>query len=970
MADVLSAAELAGLVLKSVGGARVLVAGGAAVPLVRALLLEGVDAHGVTDAATAQAGNRLAPGRFRQGSPAVLPVADGAVDTLIVLDAAPEDADALAEWRRVARASLFIAAAGERTGWEARAFDAGWRRHPLWPHLVPAHDPDAPIWIETPGGAAARRVVLLETVPEPHLAPPEPDGLRANDAWADAAARLWHLAAEFVGADQRVLVAPAGAGWGAAILARRTQAAAVIGLSPAGAADYATRQYACGDPRLFFPAHADGPFDVMVAVAPPDPAAAVAQARRSVRPGGRLVLAVPVDGPAVWPAVRGLFDDTLAIDRQFFLGRAPAAPAEISPDDDGPDLAGWAMVVAVVSPFAAIDPALKAARAAGERFHVRAWWRDYDNPYVVETLVNLGSRVHNPRLLQAWTERVLTGARPGSADQGAALCVQAYRLLERGDAPWDAVADHLARVARWLAAADATAHARRWRASLHYVTGQLRLKAGDREAARTAFAACAAVDVRDFSATLGTKTVSACLKAGHLALASGEPETARAFWRQGMAEANRLLQGDWSNVWGDPDRPFWVETREAADVVDLAMECATALGSLPVHAAQPSLIHEKRLWGRAGFHGRIDQLEREQVGLRTEVVRQRADALKMVVQMRVLRGAALLAAGHAAEAERFFAEAERRDPAWGPWLRALTLLGHGLLAAGWAAYDRRFALGRAAGRDLPLPAWRGEDIADKRILVWREQGLGDELMFASLYPDLIARAGHVALECDPRLTPLFTRSFPAADIRPAGGAPDGCDLHVPAGTLPRYLRPTLAHFPDAPAPLVADPARVSAWRRRLAALGDGLKVGLSWRGRRGAPSPFPPLDAWAPLLALDGVQAVSLQYDPDDAEVEAVEARFGVRLHRFPDLDLTNDLDGLAALMSGLDLVLTVPTSVGDLAAALGVAVWRGGWDDDWAMLGTGRRPWYPSMRLFLAAPGDGLDEPIRAMTAALEERA
>ncbi|KAA0677028.1 tetratricopeptide repeat-containing protein [Azospirillum brasilense] len=288
-------------------------------------------------------------------------------------------------------------------------------------------------------------------------------------------------------------------------------------------------------------------------------------------------------------------------------------------------------------------------------------------------------------------------------------------------------------------------------------------------------------------------------------------------------------------------------------------------------------------------------------------------------------------------------------------------LAHGRLATGWAGYDARFRARELSGaaRAVPVPAWAGEDPSGLRLLVWAEQGIGDEIMFASCLDELIAPAAAVVVECDRRLVPLFARSFPRAEWRPAPADPEapcaGIDRHVAMGSLPRRLRPRLDRFPQRPSFLTADPQRAAHWRERVDALGAGLKVGIAWRSglmtaeRRGA---YAPLGAWGPVFALPGVVFVTLQYGDCAAEIAEAERQFGVSIHRWDDLDLKDDLDGVAALMTALDLVITPASSVGELAGALGVPVWRFGLQGDWTALGTGARPWFPTMALIPAPPG------------------
>nr|WP_282189071.1 tetratricopeptide repeat protein [Azospirillum sp. SYSU D00513] len=300
----------------------------------------------------------------------------------------------------------------------------------------------------------------------------------------------------------------------------------------------------------------------------------------------------------------------------------------------------------------------------------------------------------------------------------------------------------------------------------------------------------------------------------------------------------------------------------------------------------------------------------------------------------------------------------------------LLRLERGELRPGWNGVERRFATPEFQGQERRLAArvWRGENVARARILVWREQGVGDELMFASCYGDLMARAGHVVIECDRRLTSLFARSFPGATVRPPTADPRDVDVCVAAGSLPRLLRPDAKRFPSRPSWLVPDPARVALWRERLEALGPGLKVGIGWRSqlmttqRRAA---YTNLEDWAPLFRVPGLVFVNLQYGDCAEEIERAEARFGVRLHRWSDLDLKDDFEAAAALASNLDLVISPAMSAGELAGALGVPVWRFG-GRDWTQLGTGVRPWFPSMRLWQPRPGEALPDVLARMAREL----
>ncbi|MBB3264384.1 tetratricopeptide (TPR) repeat protein [Azospirillum sp. OGB3] len=343
-------------------------------------------------------------------------------------------------------------------------------------------------------------------------------------------------------------------------------------------------------------------------------------------------------------------------------------------------------------------------------------------------------------------------------------------------------------------------------------------------------------------------------------------------------------------------------------------------------------------------------------------------------------GKALQAQGRYAKAEACYEEALAHAPnlaAASDDLAIIALL-HGRLERGWEGHERRFAAGRVRpDRRIDAPRWRGEGLRRRRLLVWREQGVGDEILFASCYNDVIAwGGGPVTIEADPRLVSLFARSFPRATVRAetldADGretvVPPDADLQLPAGSLPALLRGSLESFDQFTPWLKPDPARTALWRERLDALGPGLKVGIAWRSQlvtlehKGA---YTTLDQWAPLFALPGLVFVNLQYGDCAAEIAAAEARFGVTIHRWDDLDLKDDFEAAAALTSNLDLVIAPAMAAGELAGALGVPVWRFG-HRDWTQLGTGIRPWFPTMRLFQPHPGETFDDVLSNMARRL----
>jgi tetratricopeptide (TPR) repeat protein len=289
--------------------------------------------------------------------------------------------------------------------------------------------------------------------------------------------------------------------------------------------------------------------------------------------------------------------------------------------------------------------------------------------------------------------------------------------------------------------------------------------------------------------------------------------------------------------------------------------------------------------------------------------------------------------------------------------RSLLLLSRGQFETGWKEYEYGLACGERQPAFQDFPRWRGESLTGKTLLVCAEQGLGDEIMFASILPEIIGQAGDCIVECDAKLVPIFKRSFPSATVMrrrmPGETARERLphvDLQTPVGSLPLLRRNQLEDFPRHGSYLKADTERVAYWKTRLDELGSGLKVGISWRGgvpKTGRDRRSLPLVEWHPLLQHKGVHLVSLQYTECSAEIAALEQAHGIKLTHWQEA--IDDYDETAALLCALDLVITVQTAVFHLSGALGRPVWGlVPLPAEWRYLNTGERlPWYPSARLF-----------------------
>jgi len=300
------------------------------------------------------------------------------------------------------------------------------------------------------------------------------------------------------------------------------------------------------------------------------------------------------------------------------------------------------------------------------------------------------------------------------------------------------------------------------------------------------------------------------------------------------------------------------------------------------------------------------------------------------------------------------------DHAGAHYNRSLCWLAQGDFARGWPEHEWRWKREESPPRHAPRPLWRGESLSGKTILIHGEQGVGDEIMFASCVPDMIARAGRCVVECDPRLKPLLSRSFPAAEIVARGKSGNlamicedyAIDVHSPAGNLPRYVRDGLSRFPQRERFLVANAAAVFTWKRRFESLGTGLKIGIAWRGGtvpRVKRLRSIPLSQWGPLFDLSGVHWISLQHGDHQEELLSAARQYGTKIHTWLEVDPLRDLEEFASLICKLDLVISVDNTTVHMAGTLGTPTWVAlSQAADWRWLRErGDSPWYSSLRLF-----------------------
>lgn len=302
---------------------------------------------------------------------------------------------------------------------------------------------------------------------------------------------------------------------------------------------------------------------------------------------------------------------------------------------------------------------------------------------------------------------------------------------------------------------------------------------------------------------------------------------------------------------------------------------------------------------------------------------------------------------------------------------------------GWEHYDFGFvpkdSRSRNPKRSFTVPQWDGRELKDETLLVWREQGLGDELMFLSVLNEARSRCKKIIVECDPRLIEPLSRSFPDIQVRSEAlrlpdlrSAHDDFDVHVPMGSMMRFFRASLSDFERARPYVVPDPERRADFADRISALPNRIKVGICWRSGKLNPernSSYVPISDLEPLFRLKDVDFINLQYGDCEEELRNVAEHFGVTIHHWQDIDLKNDLDGIFTLMSCLDHVVTAKTAVSEMAPAVGTPTSIFMPPNAWTLFGQENYVFYPNVEAFMPAAGERLDRVIPRIVDHLADR-
>jgi tetratricopeptide (TPR) repeat protein len=272
---------------------------------------------------------------------------------------------------------------------------------------------------------------------------------------------------------------------------------------------------------------------------------------------------------------------------------------------------------------------------------------------------------------------------------------------------------------------------------------------------------------------------------------------------------------------------------------------------------------------------------------------------------------------------------------------SFAFLNSGRLKEGLDEYEWRWTTAKFSSenryfpnRYFSRPLWDGkQSLRNKRILAWCEQGIGDTINWSSCLPFLASQAENCILECQEKLVPLLTRSFPNIEVKPENRSLDSerddFDFHIPMGSLYRHFIPEISQNSNAKAFLVPDTIRVNFWKERLKSIGNPPYIGISWKSSNMSSARLPnyaPISEWTNVLTLAEVTLINLQAKDFANDLSKIQNELGVRVHNFDDLDHYDNLDDVAALSAALDVVISIKSALPLITAGVGTSTKLANW--------------------------------------------
>ncbi len=309
----------------------------------------------------------------------------------------------------------------------------------------------------------------------------------------------------------------------------------------------------------------------------------------------------------------------------------------------------------------------------------------------------------------------------------------------------------------------------------------------------------------------------------------------------------------------------------------------------------------------------------------------------------------------------------------------------GRIQEGWINYEFGFDLDIAPNvrrnpvRNFNKPKWDGRVIPGKTLLVWREQGIGDEILFCSCLPDLVNNGMNIIVECENRLLDIIARSFPTFKVRQEKIflAPHGkqesedFDFQIPIGSLMRYYRNNIESFKASKVIFKVDEHLAAVHESNLLAKNSTKKrIGICWRSglmNFERNNHYLVIEDLLPILQDKNFDFINLQYDDCEDELLRMEKLCEIEIIRWNELDLKNEINSILSLISRLDIVITVETAIAPMAASIGkqvIVICKRGTNN----LGTDHYPAFPSVECIFPYENETLSDCMPRLKARLKE--
>ena len=317
------------------------------------------------------------------------------------------------------------------------------------------------------------------------------------------------------------------------------------------------------------------------------------------------------------------------------------------------------------------------------------------------------------------------------------------------------------------------------------------------------------------------------------------------------------------------------------------------------------------------------------------------------------------------------------------WNFSLMLLRRGLLKRGWQLFEHGRAVSNGRGgmqrtvfKAQPrskIPEWDGSDLSNKRLLINGEQGIGDVMMFSMLIPPLMEEAAHIGIVTYDRLTDLYKRAFPKADIFDTKSIkkdtikPEDWDIQVAMGSLPMLRYPNIEDFSGLKPYLKTDSKQEAEIKKQYYPTdNEKLLIGFSWKGGGNAKQKRTKslgLEDMLPLFKLPNTTWVSLQYGDVNEEIRSFNTEYGLNLIAPEDVDPLKDMDRWCALVACCDRIVSAANTTIHGAGCLGIPTTVIlAKDPDWRWLGDEKAKcyWYPSVSIARQKNVGSWKEPVQ----------